>query len=57
MSEYVFKIVDDCGKSTYISAENRSTAIEKYCTVTGCPKEYVKEHCVIRKQLWREREI
>lgn len=57
MSKYVFKIVDDNGISTYITAENRSEAIEEYCKLTGCPKEYAKEHCVVRKELWREHKI
>ncbi len=45
---YDFKFTDDNGMTTYICAKCRSDAIEIYCREKGCPKEYVKEHCVIR---------
>ena len=46
---YDFQIVDDNGTITYICAKCRSEAIEAYCREKGCSKEYVKEHCIIRK--------
>ena len=46
---YDFSIVDDNGTTTYICAKCRMEAIEIYCTEKGCPKEYVKDHCVVRK--------
>lgn len=45
---YDFQIVDDCGMTTYICAKCRTETIEIYCREKGCPKEYVKEHCIIR---------
>lgn len=46
---YDFEFVDDNGTKTYICARNRTEAIKFYCEEKGCPKEYVTEHCVIRK--------
>jgi hypothetical protein len=43
-----FEIADDNGTITYICAKCRTEAIEIYCREKGCPKEYVKEHCIIR---------
>lgn len=52
---YDFKFTDDNGMTTYICAKCRSDAIEIYCREKGCPKEYVKEHCVIRP-FYRDRQ-
>jgi hypothetical protein len=46
---YDFQFTDDNGTVTYICARCRSEAIESYCQEKGCPKEYVREHCIIRK--------
>lgn len=45
---YYFEIVDDNGTITNIFAKCRTKAIEIYSQKTGCPKEYVKEHCIVR---------
>lgn len=46
---YDFEIINDNGTIDCISCRNRSEAIETYCLIYGYPKEYVKEHCIIRK--------
>ena len=46
MAYYEFKIRDDNGTITTLFAQNREHAIEGYCAAKGCPKEYVKEHCI-----------
>lgn len=46
---YDFEITDDNGTITCICANSRTEAVELYCKEKGCPKEYVKEHCIIRK--------
>ncbi len=48
---YDFEIVNDNGVIDIITCKNRTEAIKKYCLIYGCPKEYVKEHCVIRKTI------
>jgi hypothetical protein len=46
---YRFKIIADSGKISIISADSRKQAIEKYRNRQGCSKEYVKDHCVVKK--------
>ena len=46
---YDFEIVNDNGQIDIITCKNRTKAIEKYCSIHGCSKEYVREHCIIRK--------
>jgi hypothetical protein len=45
MREY--EIISDNG-TIGIICRNRTEAIETYCLLFGCPKEYVKEHCTVR---------
>ena len=45
---YYYEIIDDNGTVTNIFTKCRTMAIEIYCKKTGCPKEYVKEHCIVR---------
>lgn len=47
---YDFVITDDNGTTTYICANSRSEAIAIYCREKGCPEEYVKRHCIVRKK-------
>lgn len=43
-----FEIINDNGAIDIITCKNRTEAIETYCLIYGYPKEYVKEHCIIR---------
>jgi hypothetical protein len=45
---YYYEIIDDNGTVTNIFTNCRTMAVEIYCQKTGCPKEYVKEHCIVR---------
>ena len=47
--KYDFIVIDDNGTGTSIRAECRTNAIETYCREKGCSKEYVKDHCVVKK--------
>lgn len=42
-----FKFVEDNGRITYLFARTRSDAIKRFCEDKGCPKDYVKKHCLI----------
>lgn len=42
------EFIDDNGTITCICVKNRSEAIDIYCRGKGCPKEWVKDHCIIR---------
>lgn len=44
---YNFKIVEDKGSITYVTAQKPNQAIKKYCEEKGCPIEYAKKHCLI----------
>lgn len=44
-----FVITNDNGSIDLIMCRDRQEAIETYCLIYVCPKEYVKKHCVIRK--------
>ena len=46
---YDFEIVNDNGMIDVITCDTRTKAIETYCSIHGYSKEYVKEHCIIRK--------
>lgn len=46
MREY--EIISDNGTIDRIICRSRTEAIETYCLIYGCPKEYVKEHCIVR---------
>ena len=46
MGEY--EIISDNGTIDMIICKNRTEAIETYCLVYGCSKEYVKKHCIVR---------
>lgn len=45
---YDFQILNDNGQIDIITCKNRTKAIETYCSIHGCSKEYVREHCIIR---------
>lgn len=47
--KYKFAVIDDNGSATFVTAECRTDAIETYCREKGCSKEYVKDHCVVKK--------
>lgn len=49
MRTYDFGFFDDNGRITYICATYRKEAIGIYCQEQGCPKEWIKEHVIIRK--------
>ncbi len=42
-----FKIVEDNGRITYICAKNRTEAIKYFCEEKGCPRDFVKNHCIV----------
>lgn len=46
---YIFIVINDNGSKTTIHAENKTEAIKKYCALLGCPEEYTKKHCLIKK--------
>lgn len=50
------EIIDDNGTITYICAETRTEAIEIYCREKGCPEEYVKKHCIVKKAYRRSQQ-
>jgi hypothetical protein len=52
--KYRFIVIDDCGTISYISADSRKNAIEKYCSWKGRSKEYVKDHCIVKKRTSKE---
>lgn len=45
---YYYEIIDDNGTVTNIFAKCRTMAIEIYSKKTGFPKEWVKDHCIVR---------
>ena len=51
---YQFAIIDDNGICTVVLAETRTEAIEAYCREKGCPQDYVKSHCIVRKYKGKE---
>ena len=47
--DYQFVIINDNGICTFVIAGTRTEAIEAYCREKGCPKDYVKNHCIVKK--------
>ena len=54
---YDFKIIADSGVITYIYAKCRKEAIEIYCREKGCSEDYVKNHCIIKKDFSGIKEV
>ena len=48
---YGYRVIDDNGEITCICAKSRSEVIKIYCDKKGCSKQYVKEHCIIRRDI------
>lgn len=44
-----YKITCDNGASCIIRASDRRTAIRMFCEAEGCSREFVDEHCTVRK--------
>ena len=47
--KFTFAVVNDNGSVSYITAKTKTEAIDAYCRKTGCPKDYVKRHCLVKK--------
>ena len=44
-----FRIIVPTGETVYVVARTRAEAIREYCAGSGCPEEFVKQHCVIKR--------
>jgi hypothetical protein len=55
MQEY--EIISDNGTIDGIICKSITEAIETYCLIYGCPKEYVKEHCIVRPMHRRRKAV
>lgn len=44
-----FRIIIPTGETVYVFAKTRQEAIREYCSSSGCPEEFVKTHCVVKR--------